>query len=125
LIPNDIGTGSGAILEDCLGHGVDITKIMKDSSGTIVNDHGPYEIAKITQEVVTPFDTELINKRRSHSRWKKDGIDIGIDVPTRMRERFTIQNSIVGRRKARFVAKCEFCVGSSDTIQPFGARKGN
>jgi hypothetical protein len=106
------------------GDWVDIAKIMKDSSGTIINEHGPYEIAKITQEVVTPFDTDLINKRRSHSRWKEDGIDIGVDIPTRMGERFTIQNSIVGRRKARF-AKCEFCVRSSDTIQPFGARKGN
>ena len=52
-----------------------IDKVMKQGRDTIVDQNAANQVAQITQQIVRPFDADLVNQTRGKLRRKEKGID--------------------------------------------------
>lgn len=90
LMPNRFRRRPLPIFENSPAHGVNVAKIMKDTTGSIVHKHGPNKISEIAQDVVGPFNPDFENQKRNKPVPKKERIDPRIEIATRIFQRSAV-----------------------------------
>ena len=69
-------------LKDEFRLGMDVTKVMKRTSRSVINNHGGDKVSQITEGIVCPLDivVELMNDPSGNIAGKENRIDPGIEI---------------------------------------------
>mmetsp|Transcript_1316 Transcript_1316/g.1772 ORF Transcript_1316/g.1772 Transcript_1316/m.1772 type:complete len:273 (-) Transcript_1316:88-906(-) len=127
LIPHNFGRRANtSLLFKCfLARRMNVAKVMENSRHTVIDNHGTDKVSQITQEVVTPFQRpDRVDNLSSKFIGNNNGVNVGIEIPARVFQWFTLQHARV-RRRIRFSAKHIDCFRCSDSIQPVSSRKSH